>query len=286
MRSTGENFVGVKYPQATPAVIEETRDNVFQMFSLKGKVASISGSSGGIGYEVAKAFAQAGADIAMWYNSNPPEEKADYIRSKYGVKVQTYKVSVDDYKDVDKNIAQQIKDFGKIDIFVANAGVIWTGAPSILDEDNNDNWDRVMKVNIDGVYNCAKAVGRHFRERGSGNLIMTGSMSGSIVNVPDTMAAYCVSKAAVVHFAKSLALEWAGFARVNSVSPGYVKGDMTKVKEKEGIENWGPLTPVGRMCDPRELVGAYLYLASDASTFTTGADIPVDGGYTVLLTET
>lgn len=282
MRASGENYVGVKYPQPTPEVVEKTRNNVLDMFSLKGKVASISGSSGGIGFEVAKAYAQAGADIALWYNSRDPAEKLKYLESEYGVKVKSYQAPVDDYAKVEATVQQQIKDFGKIDIFVANAGVIWNGTPSILDEPDNSKWDNVMKVNIDGVYNCAKAVGRHFRERGQGNLIMTGSMSGRIVNVPDTMAAYCTSKAAVVHFAKSLALEWAGFARVNSVSPGYVKGDMTKAKEAEGLENWGPISPLGRMCDPRELVGAYLYLASDASTFTTGADLIVDGGYSVL----
>lgn len=282
MVSTGKNYVGISYPQPTPEVINKTRKNVFDLFSLKGKVASISGSSGGIGYDVAEAYAQAGADVAIWYNSRNPEAKVEYLQKEYGIKAKAYKVAINQYNDVEKAIQQQIKDFGKIDIFVANAGVIWSGEPEFLDEKDNSEWDKVMRINVDGVYYCAKAVGKHFRERGQGNFIITGSMSGRIVNVPDTMAAYCTSKAAVVHLGKSLALEWAKFARVNVVSPGYMKTDMTEAKEAENIENWGPITPMARMGDTRELVGTYLYLASDASSYTTGSDIIVDGGYSLM----
>lgn len=281
MRQPGTNYVGVKYPQPIPELVEENRNNVMNLFSLKGKVASITGSSGGIGFEVAKAYAQAGADIAIWYNSRNPEDKVKYLQENYGVKVKAYQAPVDNFEAVEKTVAEQIKDFGKIDIMVANAGIIW-GGDSIIDEPDNSHWADVMRVNVDGVYYCSKVIGRHFRERGKGSLVMTASMSGTIVNVPDTMTAYCTSKAAVAHLAKCLALEWAGFARVNCVSPGYVRGDMTKAKEAEGMENWGPISPMGRMCDPRELVGAYLYLASDASSFTTGADIMVDGGYSLM----
>lgn len=279
---TNKNYVGVEYVQETPEVINKTRSNVFDLFSLKGKVASISGSSGGIGYDVAEAFAQAGADVAIWYNSRDPSEKVKHLESSYGIKAKAYKVAIDNYDAVESAIKQQISDFGKIDIFVANAGVIWEGGSNILDEEDNKCWDKVMKVNVDGVYYCAKAVGRHFRERGTGNFIITGSMSGHIINVPDTMIAYTTSKAAVNHLAKGLALEWIKFARVNSVSPGYIKSAMTEEKEKENAKIWGPITPMGRMADSRELVGAYLYLASDASTYVTGTDIVVDGGYTAM----
>lgn len=282
MVSTGKNYVGVTYPQPTPEIIAKTRKSVLDLFSLKGKVASISGSSGGIGFDVAEAYAQAGADVALWYNSRNPEAKVEYLQKEYGIKAKAYKVAINQYDDVEKAIQQQIKDFGKIDIFVANAGVIWAGEPEFLDEKDNSEWDKVMRINVDGVYYCAKAVGKHFRERGRGNFIITGSMSGRIVNVPDTMTAYCTSKAAVVHLGKSLALEWAKFARVNVVSPGYMKTDMTEAKEAESIGIWGPITPMARMGDTRELVGTYLYLASDASTYTTGADIIVDGGYSLM----
>lgn len=275
----GNNYLGVKYPQKTPEVVEKTRKNVFDMFSLKGKVASISGSSGGIGFDVAEAFAQAGADVAIWYNSRNPEQKVQYLEKEYGIKAKAYKVPVTNLEAVKDAIKQQIEDFGKIDIFVANAGVIYEGS-TLLDEKDDKTWENVMAINVDGVKNCAKAVGPHFQERGQGNFIITGSMSGEIINVPDTMAVYCVSKAAVNHLGKALALEWAGFARVNIVSPGYVKTEMTGEKEAELAGNWGPLSPLGRMADPRELVGAYLYLASDASTFTTGTNLIVDGGYT------
>lgn len=279
---TNKNYVGEDFVKETPEVINKTRSNVFDLFSLKGKVASISGSSGGIGYDVAEAFAQAGADVAIWYNSRDPSEKVKHLESSYGIKAKAYKVAINDYNAVESAIKQQISDFGKIDIFVANAGVIWEGGNNILDEEDNTAWDKVMKINVDGVYYCAKAVGRHFRERGTGNFIITGSMSGHIINVPDTMIAYTTSKAAVNHLTKGLALEWIKFARVNSVSPGYIKSVMTEEKERENAKVWGPITPMGRMADSRELVGAYLYLASDASTYVTGADIRVDGGYTAM----
>lgn len=279
---TNKNYVGEDFVKETPEVINKTRSNVFDLFSLKGKVASISGSSGGIGYDVAEAFAQAGADVAIWYNSRDPSEKVKHLESSYGIKAKAYKVAINDYNAVESAIKQQISDFGKIDIFVANAGVIWEGGDNILDEEDNTAWDKVMKINVDGVYYCAKAVGRHFRERGTGNFIITGSMSGHIINVPDTMIAYTTSKAAVNHLAKGLALEWIKFARVNSVSPGYIKSVMTEEKERENAKVWGPITPMGRMADSRELVGAYLYLASDASTYVTGTDIRVDGGYTAM----
>ena len=279
---TNKNYVGEDFVKETPEVINKTRSNVFDLFSLKGKVASISGSSGGIGYDVAEAFAQAGADVAIWYNSRDPSEKVKHLESSYGIKAKAYKVAINDYNAVESAIKQQISDFGKIDIFVANAGVIWEGGDNILDEEDNTAWDKVMKINVDGVYYCAKAVGRHFRERGTGNFIITGSMSGHIINVPDTMIAYTTSKAAVNHLAKGLAMEWIKFARVNSVSPGYIKSVMTEEKERENAKVWGPITPMGRMADSRELVGAYLYLASDASTYVTGTDIRVDGGYTAM----
>lgn len=279
---TGKNYVGVDYPKDKPEVIHKTQHNVFDLFSLKGKVASVTGSSSGIGYQVAEAFAQAGADIAIWYNSHDPADKVKYLESEFGVKVKAYKIPVTDAAAVAEGVKQQIADFGKIDVFVANAGIIWDGDGLIDHEDSIAKWDKVMKVNVDGVRNCALAIGPHFRERGTGSLVITGSMSADIINVPDTMSAYCVSKAAVTHLGKALALEWAGFARVNIVAPGYIATDMTTEKEKELAGNWGPLSPMGRMADPRELVGAYLYFASNASTFTTGAELVVDGGYTVM----
>jgi sorbose reductase len=144
--------------------------------------------------------------------------------------------------------------------------------------------------------------GEIFRKQGSGNLIFTASISGLIANVPqrqvnpvspsfifplprelilstDSQTCYNASKAALIHLAKSLAVQWAPFARVNAVSPGYIDTPISGGCPPEMKAEWRSLTPMRREADARELKGVYLYLASDASTFTTGADIVVDGGY-------
>lgn len=252
--------------------------SVLNLFSLKGKVAVISGSSTGIGYAVAEGFAQAGGDVAIWYNSHNADHKAKALADKYGVRAKAYKVQVTDSNDVEKAILAAEKDFGKIDIFVANAGVPWT-AGALIDPPNHDEWNKVMNLDLNGAYYCAKFVGRIFKKQGFGSLIFTSSMSGHIVNFPQLQACYNAAKAAVRHLAVSLAVEWAGFARVNSISPGYIATEISDFVPKEIKSKWWTYTPMGREGEPQELVGAYLYLASDASTYTTGADIKIDGGY-------
>ncbi|SGZ50773.1 CIC11C00000001697 [Sungouiella intermedia] len=261
-------------PTKPPRVIKNVKD----LFSLKGKVASVTGSSGGIGWAVAEAYAQAGADVAIWYNSNPAEEKAEYLSKTYDVKAKAYKCNVSDYKDVERVINQIEEDFGGLDIFVANAGVPWTEGPCI-DVEGVDDWHKVINLDLSGVYYCAKAAGRIFKKNGKGSFIITASMSGHIANVPQLQAPYNAAKAGCIHFAKSLAVEWAPFARVNSVSPGYIATEISDFVDKDTKSRWHLLIPLGREGETQELVGAYLYLASDASTYTTGTDILVDGGY-------
>lgn len=264
-------------PRPIPSYID---DNILSLFSLKGKTASITGSSGGIGWCVAEGFAQAGADVIIWYNSHPADEKATYLSEKYGIKSKAYKCDISDADDVKRTIAEQLKEFGKIDIFVANAGIPWTSGP-LIDEPDLNKWKKVIDTDLNSVFYCAHAIGPVFRKQGHGSLVITASMSGSIVNIPQMQAAYNAAKAAVKHLSKSLAVEWAPFARVNSVSPGYIATNLTTFADAELTKKWLQLTPIGREGKPRELVGAYLYLASDAASFTTGCDLAVDGGYTV-----
>lgn len=261
-----------------PTKAPQLSKNVNDLFSLKGKVASVTGSSGGIGWAIAEAYAQAGADVAVWYNSKNADAKAEYLAKTYGVRSKAYKCNISDPEDVEKVIGQIEKDFGTIDVFVANAGVPWTDGRSI-EVDGYDSWKKVVDLDLNGVYYCAKTVGKIFKKNGKGSLIFTASMSGHIVNVPQLQAPYNAAKAGVLHLSKSLAVEWAPFARVNTISPGYIVTEISDFVPEETKGKWWQLIPLGREGLPQELVGAYLYFASDASTYTTGSDLLVDGGY-------
>ncbi|KAK9478303.1 hypothetical protein V1514DRAFT_331576 [Lipomyces japonicus] len=256
--------------------------NSLELFSLKGKVAFITGASTGIGLAVARAFAQAGADIAFGYNSSPSAiETAARLSQETGRKVVAYKVPVAQSAVVEQVVQDVANEFGKIDVVVSNAGITWTSGELIEPEDHKA-WQEIIDVNVNGNYYVAKAVGRVFKSQGYGSLIFTSSISAQIVNIPQRQAAYNISKAAVTSLSKNLAVEWASFARVNSVSPGYTVTEITKFADAELKEQWKKLTPVGREALPDELVGAYIYFASNASTFTTGADLVIDGGYTLV----
>lgn len=261
-----------------PAAAPKIASNIMDRFSLKNKVAAVTGSLGGIGWAVAEGFAQAGADVAIWYNSHSIEDKAQYLEKTYKVRARAYKCNVTDAEDVARVVKQIEADFGQLDVFVANAGAAWTEGPCI-DVDGFDSWEHMMKLDLSSVFYCAKAAGQIFKKNKKGSFIITASMLGHIVNVPQLQAPYNAAKAGCIHLAKSLAVEWAPFARVNSVSPGYIATDISQFADEEMKNKWHALTPLGREGQAEELVGAYVYLASDASTFTTGADILVDGGY-------
>lgn len=260
-----------------PTKQPDLSSNVLDLFSLKGKVATITGSSQGIGLAVAEAYAQAGADVAIWYRSTPAEAIADKLAKKYGVKVKAYKAAVENYEEVESTILQIEKEFGTIDIFVANAGVGWNSCP--VTESSLDDYHNVVRVNLDSVYFAAKVVGKIFEKNGRGSFIITASQAGHIVTVPIAQTAYNATKAALIQIARSLAIEWVSFARVNVISPGYIETEIAKHVPFDVKSKWWPVIPMGREGLPQELVGAYLYFASNASTFTTGSDLIVDGGY-------
>ncbi|WBW72319.1 short chain dehydrogenase [Schizosaccharomyces osmophilus] len=247
--------------------------SITDLLSLKGKKALLYGCSKGIGLDVAKAFAQSGADVVITYNSTNAESQAKEIGQKYGVKAIAIKCNVSDCNQVKSVFDEALKQFGQIDTVVANAGVC-TGKSAI--EMTPEEWYKDININLNGIFNVGHVAGAVFEKQGFGSLTATGSMSGAIVNVPQKQAAYNASKAGVIHLCKSLAVEWAPFARVNVVSPGYISTDMTGGMHEE----WVPYTPFRRIGLPRELVGAYVYLASDAASYVTGLDLKVDGGYT------
>ena len=159
-----------------------TPSNVLQQFSLKDRVCAITGASGGIGSAVAEAYAEAGANLALWYHSNPAAvELAAKLAKEHCVKVKAYQVDVSDAVQVEKGVAEVERDFGRLDVFVANAGM--PNSKPLLDM-SLDEVRQLNAVNLDGVVFCAKFVGDVFKKQGSGSLIITSSISAHIVNVP------------------------------------------------------------------------------------------------------
>jgi sorbose reductase len=233
-----------------------------------------------MGIEAARGCAEMGADLAITYASRPEggEKNAKELSEKYGVKVKAYKCDIGSYDSVQKLVNDVIKEFGKIDAFIANAGR--TADSGILDG-TVEAWNEVIQTDLNGTFHCAKAVGHHFKERGTGSFVITASMSGHVANFPQEQTSYNVAKAGCIHMARSLANEWRDFARVNSISPGYINTGLSDFVDKKTQDLWKSMIPMGRDGEAKELKGAYVYLVSDASTYTTGADIIIDGGYTV-----
>lgn len=195
---------------------------VLDLFSLKGKVAVVVGGARGIGLEISKAYAQAGADVAIIFcNTREAHERAKEISNEYGTRVQAFESDVRVRDTIAKTIQQITSDFGhgRLDIVVANAGVC-ANVNSL--EYTEEQWAWNSSINYDGVMWTAQACGRIFKEQGFGNLVVTASVSSVLCNTPQTQVAYNSAKAAAAHLTRCLAVEWADFARVNSVSPGYV----------------------------------------------------------------
>ncbi|KAM3504749.1 hypothetical protein MY10362_003358 [Beauveria mimosiformis] len=253
---------------------------VLSQFSLHGKVAAVTGGARGIGLEIARGLAEAGASVAIIYSSSRrAHDTASQIAADTGAKVAAYQGDVRQRAAIAETIRQIVADFGRLDVVVANAGVC-ADIPSL--EYTEETWQQNSSVNYDGVMWTAQAAGKVFKEQGRGNLIITASVSATLVNVPQRQAAYNASKAAVVQLAKVLAVEWVDFARVNCVSPGFVETDMLYDQPKERMEQWLSLIPGGRMAAPSELKGIYVFLASDACCYMTGANLVMDGGYTLV----
>ncbi|KID84843.1 L-xylulose reductase [Metarhizium guizhouense ARSEF 977] len=256
-------------------------DRLVDLFSLKGKVVVVTGASGprGMGIEAARGCAEMGADVAITYSSRKEgaEKNVEALTKEYGVKVKAYKLNVSNYDDVERCINDIIGDFGKIDGFIANAGA--TADAGVI-EGTAAAWDKVIQIDLNGTAYCAKAVGAHFKKQGHGSFVITASMSGHIANFPQEQTSYNVAKAGCIHMARSLANEWRDFARVNSISPGYIDTGLSDFIDPKTQELWRSMIPLGRNGLAKELKGAYVYLISDASTYTTGADLVIDGGYT------
>jgi NAD(P)-dependent dehydrogenase (short-subunit alcohol dehydrogenase family) len=249
------------------------------LFSLKGKVALVTGGGRGIGQVVAVGLAKAGAEIAIISRTGADETVR--LIEKEGGAAYSLLADVTKEKEVDEAMAQILQRSGSIDIVFNNAGVCIhkdTLEASIAE------WREVIDINLTGEYIVARAAGRIMIQKGiKGSIINMASMSGSIVNVPQWQASYNASKAGVIHMTRSLAAEWARYGiRVNSISPGYIATPMSVDTPQELKDAWMPLIPMRRMGKPEELIGPIIYLAADSSGYTSGSDLIVDGVYTCM----
>ncbi|MBU0727550.1 glucose 1-dehydrogenase [Patescibacteria group bacterium] len=249
------------------------------LFDLTGKVAVITGASRGLGKAMAIGLAQAGADVVI--TDILDTKKAVKEIESLGVKVMGLKVDVSKNTQVQNMIKKVISKFKKIDIFVNNAGVYFSTPMKGLPD---KNWDKILDINLNGSMMCARAVGEQMIKQKSGNIINIASVAG--ISAFASSSAYNCSKAAIIMLTKTLAAEWAPYnIRVNAICPGIFVTDMTKglIKDKGFQQMIKAGVPLGRYATPDELAGAAVYLSSNASSYTTGHALVVDGGWTVHL---
>ena len=238
------------------------------MFSLKDKVALITGGAKGIGKAVAETFHKAGAKIVIWDLDEEGQKTADALNGKF------YKVNTADREGLEKATQEVISDFGRIDIFVNNAGIL---RDSSFAKMTDDLWDSVINVNLTGVYNCAKAVVPHMKVQKYGRIINASSIAGVYGNFGQTN--YSAAKAGVIGFTKSLAREVGKDGiTVNAIAPGYIQTEMTASIPQEFQEKIIASIPVRRAGKPEDVANAYLYLASEEASFVNGSVLHVDGG--------
>ncbi|MEY8322346.1 SDR family oxidoreductase [Lachnospiraceae bacterium 54-11] len=254
---------------------------IIEKMRLDGKKGFVTGGARGIGKSTATAFAEAGADVAIIdVDFAEAEKTAADIARETGRKVIAIKTDCTDPKQVDDMVLQVTKELGGLDFCHNNAGIC-INVPA--EEMTFEQWNKVINVNLNGIFLTDIAAGKYMLAHGGGSIINTASMSAHIVNVPQPQCAYNASKAAVIQLTKSLAIEWAKRGvRVNSLSPGYIGTELTLNSPTliPLIEKWNEMAPLGRMGKPEELAAICVYLAGDASSFTTGADFVIDGAFT------
>lgn len=260
--------------------------------SMDGKVCVVTGAGRGLGNMMARTFVESGASAIVLVDLKKEEAEAaakdltdwfvEHGEAAPGeIQAMGLGCDVASEESVKSTFAAIKQKFGRIDTLVTAAGIVEN---YVAHDYPTEKIRKLMDINVMGTWFCALEAAKLMPEGGS--VVMIGSMSGSVVNVPQPQTPYNFSKAAVRHMARSLAVEWAqNKIRVNCISPGYVLTNLTKVILDENPvlrDEWLHRIPMGRMADPSDLKGAIIYLGSDASQYTTGAELTIDGGYTAI----
>lgn len=249
------------------------------MFKLDNRVAIITGGSGGLGTVMAEALANAGADIVLTgRNKEKLDHAAAEVAAATGRRVMGIPCDVTDKQQVNAMVAQTIQRFGRIDILINNAGV---NVRKPIMEFDEASWDLVHRTNLTAPLLCSQAVFEQMKKQQYGRIIHISSMLGQVA-LPER-AAYCSSKGGLIQLAKVMALEWAEHQiTVNTLCPGPIGTELNQVvmNNPEANQLFIDNIALGRWGRPDELKGAILYLASEESSFMTGASLVVDGGWT------
>lgn len=241
---------------------------------LKDKIAIITGGARGIGKEIALRFAREGANIVIC-DIDPEElEKAKVEIEKFTQSLSTYRVDVSNFSEVEKMVENIVENYKRIDILINNAGITRDNLILRMEE---EDWDKVMAVNLKGVFNCTKAVAKVMLKQREGKIVNISSIIGIMGNVGQ--ANYAASKAGIIGLTKSVAKELASRGiRVNAIAPGFIQTEMTD-RLPQGIkEEMLKRIPMGRFGTPQDIAEVALFLVSDSSGYITGQVIVVDGG--------
>lgn len=244
-------------------------------FSLQGKVALITGGAAGIGFAIAERYLQNGAKVVLLDRVPQVAAIAQQLDAESALGIVT---DVTDKAALTQAVAQAKAHFGRLDVLVNSAGIVALHPAEELPE---DDWDRTMAVNLKGVFLGSQVVGHYFLRQGSGSIINLASQAG-VVALPNHLA-YCASKAGVIGLTQVLALEWGPRnVRVNAISPTVVLTELgRKAWSGEVAEQMKQKIPLRRFAEPQDIAASALFLASDAANMITGANLLVDGGYTI-----
>lgn len=242
---------------------------------LEGKTALITGASRGIGRGIAKVFAAQGANVAFTYLSSV--EKGQALEAELaaeGIKAKGYRSDAADFDQAQALADEVVKDFGQVDILINNAGITRDG---LLMRMGKDQWDAVIKANLDSVFNLTKGIQRYMLKQRSGSIINMSSVVGIKGNAGQ--ANYAASKAGIIGFTKSVALELGSRGiRCNAVAPGFIATEMTDSLDPKVLEGWLESIPLKRAGSVEDIANACLFLGSDLSSYVTGQVLSVNGG--------
>ncbi|WP_405253020.1 3-oxoacyl-[acyl-carrier-protein] reductase [Dokdonia sp. Asnod3-C12] len=242
---------------------------------LEGKTAIITGASRGIGKGIAEVFAQHGANVAFTYSSSSAAaDELEKSLESTGVKIKGYKSNAADFEQAQELVKNVLEDFGTIDILVNNAGIT---KDNLLMRMSEEDFDKVIEVNLKSIFNMTKAVQRTMLKARKGSIINMSSVVGVKGNAGQ--ANYAASKAGMIGFSKSMALELGSRnIRTNVIAPGFIETEMTGKLDEATVDGWRQSIPLKRGGSPEDIANACVFLASDMSAYITGQVINVDGG--------